>query len=521
MAKKRKADTRTSGKQKNVKSGKNTNQGRNSGNAGKRGSSGNGNASGMNGQNAYNRNMQQKKKKKGSGSRIVGVIMLVIILVLLAIMGLVAYNEKISGLNNNTAEENAELDASAVVTATPEPTPDPAELERLAQEQAEKEAAEKAAAEQAAKDALYAAHPELKTKITYQLPTGDVVLDEETIITWLVDNGDGTYTKDNTRWTNSISTYVTNMANSVDTLGDSRTFNATGLGERTIAGSQYYGWKVDREKEIEKLKAELEAGQESTREPEYSKREMAKADDNYGIGGDYCEVDASRQHLWIYKNYQVALETDVVTGLMDQTHYTPEGTYLLFGKEQHATLKGDVLPNGARSYETPVDYWMPFTDTGIGLHDAYWKSVFGKGENWYNGSHGCVNLPAEIAPQVYELMTTEMPIIVYYSEEYTLAPAPVSEWDQYLIAQQAAAEQKAKEDAENKEDSEEDSEDKEDGDSEEPTPEPTPEPTEEPYEEPEPTEEPYEEPASEPELPDPNNGDQYQGEPAAEENVYE
>ena len=80
-----------------------------------------------------------------------------------------------------------------------------------------------------------------------------------------------------------------------------------------------------------------------------------------------------------------------------------------------AILRGDKLPNGRYSYQSHVDYWMPFNG-GIGPHDASWRDTFG-GDIYINsGSHGCINLPLEAAEKIYGIINNEMPIIVYKSE---------------------------------------------------------------------------------------------------------
>ena len=63
-------------------------------------------------------------------------------------------------------------------------------------------------------------------------------------------------------------------------------------------------------------------------------------------------------------------------------------------------------------YSTPVTYWMPFNG-GIGLHDATWRSSFGGNIYKTNGSHGCVNLPYNMAKIIYENAFSHMPIICY------------------------------------------------------------------------------------------------------------
>ncbi|MCR4654269.1 MAG: L,D-transpeptidase [Eubacterium sp.] len=279
--------------------------------------------------------------------------------------------------------------------------------------------------------AVLAAHPELNASVTYQLPGGEQTLDGKTMVGWLVPNGDGTYTRDEATWNQNLSNYVAEMAGSVDTLNKERTFHATGLGDVTLNTGGYYGWVVDQNTEIARLSSDIESGNTVTREPAYSSREVATAANNCGIGQSYAEIDLSRQHLWIYQDGALVFETDIVSGQMDEAHYTPEGVYLLLNKEKDAVLKGDQLPDGSRTYEQPVSYWMPITHSGIGLHDASWKNVFGGLEYINNGSHGCINLPPDVAGTVYELITMSMPIVIYYSQPYELREAPESALEQY------------------------------------------------------------------------------------------
>lgn len=65
-------------------------------------------------------------------------------------------------------------------------------------------------------------------------------------------------------------------------------------------------------------------------------------------------------------------------------------------------------------YESPVSYWMGITPTGIGFHDASWRSSFG-GSIWRtNGSHGCVNMPTGRIPEFYRQAEVGMPVVMHY-----------------------------------------------------------------------------------------------------------
>ena len=69
-------------------------------------------------------------------------------------------------------------------------------------------------------------------------------------------------------------------------------------------------------------------------------------------------------------------------------------------RERNRVLRGTKQPNGKYEYESPVSYWMPF-NKGIGLHDASWRSTFGRDIYINSGSHGCINLPTGFAGSLY------------------------------------------------------------------------------------------------------------------------
>ena len=262
--------------------------------------------------------------------------------------------------------------------------------------------------------------------ITYRLPGEEVTLDGSTTSGWLTQNADGTWTRDDAVWNQHVSDFVSQLAADHDTINRDRTFPATGIGNITVKGTGYYGYEIDEPAETAQLTQELDSGTVTTREPCRVQTEYAARDDNSGIGQNYVEVDLSRQHLWVYRDGAVAFETDVVSGTMNESYYTPEGVYKILDKKQNATLLGDAIP-GKKDYYTytqPVSYWMPFTYTGIGLHDASWRGAFGGTIYVSDGSHGCVNLPAAAAAQIFNLVEIQEPVVCYYSQPYSLASAP-------------------------------------------------------------------------------------------------
>ncbi len=105
------------------------------------------------------------------------------------------------------------------------------------------------------------------------------------------------------------------------------------------------------------------------------------------------KVSISSQYLTYIKNGRTFLSTSVVTGQRGK-HDTPRGTYRILGKSRNVTLRGP-------GYASPVSYWMPINGSGVGLHDATWRSSFGGSIYKSNGSHGCINMPYKKAQTLF------------------------------------------------------------------------------------------------------------------------
>ena len=129
------------------------------------------------------------------------------------------------------------------------------------------------------------------------------------------------------------------------------------------------------------------------------------------------EVNLSEQHAYVYKDGQMVIDSDFVSGNISAGNGTHTGVYPIAYKEKDATLRGD-------NYATPVDYWMPF-NMGEGLHDAKWRSSFGGSIYKTSGSHGCINLPKDKAKEIFETVEAGWPVIVFYTGN--------TEQDNYLI----------------------------------------------------------------------------------------
>ncbi len=165
-----------------------------------------------------------------------------------------------------------------------------------------------------------------------------------------------------------------------------------------------YGWKTDRDTEKKELIGNLQKGEAVEREPIYSYTAAKPGDKD--IGDTYVEIDLGKQHLYLYVDKKMILESDFVSGNASRGWNTPAGVFGLTYKTKNAVLRGP-------GYETPVTFWMPFNGN-IGMHDATWRSSFGGEIYLTNGSHGCINLPYENAKIIYEYVYTGFPVVCYY-----------------------------------------------------------------------------------------------------------
>lgn len=202
-----------------------------------------------------------------------------------------------------------------------------------------------------------------------------------------------------------VAHFVEKLAAKYDTYRTSRIFNATGVGTVKVDGG-IYGWLTDRPKTREVVVAALEKNEAVTVKPVYRQDAVSRKIDD--IGKTYIEVDLARQKLWYYNNGIMELETNVVTGNPNHGNGTPTGTDRIWSRERDRYLTGET-------YRSKVSYWAPINWSGIGLHDASWRSSFGGNIYRSGGSHGCINIPPAVMKNLYPKTFTGMPVIVYNS----------------------------------------------------------------------------------------------------------
>ena len=238
------------------------------------------------------------------------------------------------------------------------------------------------------------------TTVTYTFGSETVVLDGDTISSWLKAEGE-TLTLDE----DAIKTYISDLANKYNTIYVSRTFHTSTGTDVTIEGNEY-GYRINQDGEYAQLVEDLKSGTAVTRDPVYSKTGYQRngTDD---LAGSYIEVSLDAQHLWLYKDGNLVTETDIVSGKPVKGRETYRGAWPIAYKASPFNLT-----SAEYGYDVKVNYWMPFV-YGQGLHDASWQSSFGGNRYKTNGSHGCINLPPAKAKILYDLVYTGIPVICY------------------------------------------------------------------------------------------------------------
>jgi lipoprotein-anchoring transpeptidase ErfK/SrfK len=112
-------------------------------------------------------------------------------------------------------------------------------------------------------------------------------------------------------------------------------------------------------------------------------------------------VSISHQMLWAYKGDQVVMSSYVSTGRAGFD--TPLGSFAVLSKLPSQTMEGVI---GGEYYNVPDVPWvLYFTNRGHALHGTYWHDNFGTPM-----SHGCVNLPLDVAAWLYNWAPVGTPV---------------------------------------------------------------------------------------------------------------
>lgn len=211
----------------------------------------------------------------------------------------------------------------------------------------------------------------------------------------------------------ALSEYVDALAEEYNTYETERTFT-TSLGtEITVGGSgkDTYGYWMNEESTLSSIQTAITSGTTQTVTTYWDLSANTRTAENGDIGDTYIEISISEQKLWFYLDGELYLEADVITGLPEHNQDTPTGVFRIWAKETDRTLEGTAYDGS--TWSSFVNYWMPITWTGVGLHDASWQSAFGGSLYLTKGSHGCINLAYATAYTLYTTAPLDTPVIIY------------------------------------------------------------------------------------------------------------
>ncbi|MBA4538167.1 L,D-transpeptidase family protein [Bacillus aquiflavi] len=209
---------------------------------------------------------------------------------------------------------------------------------------------------------------------------------------------------------------IAEINDSQSTLNKDFTFK-THSGKVISVKGQGYGWAINVEKETAMIHEAFENGKESISASNIygngwnNEGVGYETTTNNGIGDTYAEVSLAEQRIWIYKNGELVVTTNVVTGKQSTNEGTSPGVWYILYKRTPYTLRGSAVGNP--NYSADVNYWAPFTNDGQGFHDASWRTNWANDAYLSDGSAGCVNTPPSEMKSVYDHLNTYDPVVVY------------------------------------------------------------------------------------------------------------
>ena len=246
-----------------------------------------------------------------------------------------------------------------------------------------------------------------KVEIIFDMGDEQIVLNQSNIGEFLIreENGNFLEEEDGSLVISRDKTdaFIDSLADEYDTYKKERTFVST-RGDMITLAKGSYGTLLNREAEKKYLYDALVNRISEVHVPEYEREAYHRGLND--IGNTYIEIDMTDQKMYLYKEGECLVETDIVTGNMSKRWGTPEGVYYVYAKQKNRILRG-------QGYASPVKFWMP-VNGNIGIHDAGWRNKFGGEIYKTSGSHGCINTPYENMKTIYEEVEVGVPVVMFY-----------------------------------------------------------------------------------------------------------
>ncbi len=218
--------------------------------------------------------------------------------------------------------------------------------------------------------------------------------------------------------------FINNLAAEYDTSDVSMNFLTT-RGDVVTIDKNSFGKCIDKEVEAAYLKEAFIAGLRVTHTPTYTNTSLN--DDEDGVGDTYVEIDLSEEMLYYYDDGDIIIESPFTMGDLSEEVEIPECICYVYDKEKDRLVRGN-------DYSVHVDYWIPVIGS-IGIHDAIWSEEWEEEfydeydeeydeeyeEEWseediydYAEFYGYINIPHETMEELYDLVKTDTPVVMFY-----------------------------------------------------------------------------------------------------------
>jgi lipoprotein-anchoring transpeptidase ErfK/SrfK len=139
-------------------------------------------------------------------------------------------------------------------------------------------------------------------------------------------------------------------------------------------------------------------------------------------GNSRVTISISKQRAYVFVGNDIYIDTPISSG--KRAGMTPTGNFSVLEKDldhrssiygdfvdgrgrvvrSGVSLKVDSAPSGTRYSGAPMRYFCRLTNGGVGMHIGILPG--------YPASHGCIRLPAEIAPLIYEKVKVGTPVVI-------------------------------------------------------------------------------------------------------------
>ncbi|MCE9612470.1 MAG: L,D-transpeptidase family protein [Chthoniobacter sp.] len=133
-------------------------------------------------------------------------------------------------------------------------------------------------------------------------------------------------------------------------------------------------------------------------------------------------VSLSKQRVYLMTGDQIYIDSPISSGKAG--HSTPQGNFSIMEKDADhrssvygnfvdrngrivragVSTKIDSAPSGTRYQGAPMKWFCRLTSSGVGMHIGILPG--------YPASHGCIRLPAEIAPIIYSNVRVGTKVLV-------------------------------------------------------------------------------------------------------------